>query len=74
MKDLKYTCVGPKETYISASYDTIMDFTDAYENPNLKLSSADYRNIEADFFENPLLHKHFESITALYNYCKTILK
>lgn len=72
MKDLTLSFKDNKETYFSVSFDTIMDFTEAYEEK--RYSNPEYQNIEADFFQNPLLHKTFNSMSDLYNHCQAILK
>ena len=51
-----------------------MDFTNAMESDNTDIPMMDYENVEADFFENPLHHKHFNTIADLYNHCVVIMK
>jgi hypothetical protein len=74
MKDLKIRYKNENGDPISAEYNTIMDFTDAIESDDIDIPMMDYEDVEADFFENPLLHKHFNTIAELYDHCKAILK
>lgn len=74
MKDLKIRYKNDNGDTISAEYNTIMDFTDAIESDDIDLPMQDYMNVEADFFENPLMHKNFNTIAELYEHCKAILK
>lgn len=74
MKDLKISYDNENGQRINMEYDTIMDFVDAIDSDNIDIPMLDYENVEADFFENPLLHKHFETIEDLYNHCKSILQ
>jgi hypothetical protein len=74
MKDLKIRYENENGDKINAEYDTIMDFTDAIESDEIDIPMLDYTNVEADFFENPLLHKSFNTIVELYEHCKAILK
>lgn len=74
MKDLKIRYRNENGDMIHAEYDTIMAFTDSMESDDIDLPMLDYTNVEADFFENPLLHKDFSTIAELYKHCKAILK
>lgn len=74
MKDLKISYDNYNGKRINAEYDTIMDFTDTIESDEADIPMMDYENVEADFFENPLHHKHFDTIEDLYNYCNMIVK
>jgi hypothetical protein len=74
MKDLKIRYENENGDKINAEYDTIMDFTDAIGSDEIDIPMLDYTNVEADFFENPLLHKSFNTIAELYEHCKAILK
>lgn len=74
MKDLRISYDNENGQRISAAYDAIMDFTDAMESDNVDIPMMDYENVEADFFENPLHHKHFNTIADLYNHCVAIMK
>lgn len=74
MKDLKISYDNENGQRINMEYDTIMDFVDSIDSDNIDIPMLDYVNVEADFFENPLLHKHFETIEDLYNHCKSILQ
>lgn len=74
MKDLMIRYENKNGDRAYAEYDTIMDFTDAVESDNIDIPMPDYENIAADFFENPLLHKRFNTIAELYKHCKAILK
>ena len=74
MKDLKISYDNENGQRINMEYDTIMDFVDVIDSDNIDIPMLDYVNVEADFFENPLLHKHFDTIEDLYNHCKSILQ
>ena len=74
MKDLKISYDNENGQRINMEYDTIMDFVNTIDSDNIDIPMLDYENVEADFFENPLLHKHFDIIEDLYNHCKSILQ
>lgn len=74
MKDLRISYDNENGQRINTEYDTIMDFTDTVESDNVDVHMMDYENVEADFFENPLYHKHFDTIADLYNHCVSIMK
>lgn len=74
MKDLKISYDNENGQRINMEYDTIMNFVDDIDSDNIDIPMLDYENVEADFFENPLLHKHFDTIEDLYNHCKSILQ
>lgn len=73
MRDLKISYDNENGQRINMEYDTIMDFVDAIDSDNIDIPMLDYVNVEADFFENSLFHKHFDTIEDLYNHCKSIL-
>lgn len=43
------------------------------EADDIDIPMMDYKNVEADFWENPLHHKHFDTIRDLYRHCKGII-
>lgn len=59
---------------VTKGYDTIMDFIDEMESDNIDIPMMDYENVNAEFFENPLQIKHFDTIGDLYSHCKEIIK
>ena len=74
MKDLRISYDNENGQRINAEYNTIMDFIDVMDSDEIDIPMLDYQNVEADFFENPLLHKHFNTIEDLYNHCVKITK
>lgn len=75
MKDLRISYDNENGQRINAEYNTIMDFIDTINSEdNIDIPMLDYGNVEATFFENPLLHKHFDTIEELYNHCIEITK
>ena len=74
MKDLRISYDNENGQRINAEYNTIMDFIDVMDSDEIDIPMLDYQNVEADFFENPLLHKHFNTIEELYNHCIEITK
>lgn len=74
MKDLRISYDNENGQRINAEYNTIMDFIDVMDSGEIDIPMLDYQNVEADFFENPLLHKHFDTIEELYNHCTEIIK
>lgn len=74
MKDLRISYNNENGQRINAEYDTIIDFTNAMESDNVDIPMMDYENVDADFFENPLNHKHFDTIGDLYKHCLEIMK
>lgn len=74
MSDLRISYDNENNQRITMDFDTIMDFTDLMESNNMDIPMMDYQNVEADFWENPLHHKHFDSIEDLYKYCKEIVR
>lgn len=73
MKDLKLSCDNENGERIVQEYDCIFDFTNAMEADDIDIPMMDYKNVEADFWENPLHHKHFDTIRDLYRHCKGII-
>ena len=73
MKDLQISYTTQNGKCIHKSYDTIMDFTDSMELDSIDEDMLNSHNIHADFFENPLLSKHFDTMRELYNHCIDIL-
>ena len=74
MKDLRISYDNENGQRINAEYNTIMDFIDVMDSDEIDIPMLDYQNVEADFFENPLLHKHFNTIEELYSHCVKITK
>lgn len=74
MKDLIFSYDNENGERINKVYDRIFDFTDAMELNEKDIPMMDCKNVEADFFENPLYHKHFDNLDDLYNHCKAIMK
>ena len=75
MKDLRISYDNENGQRIKAEYDTLMDFIDTIDSEDIiDIPMLDYENVEADFFENPLLYKHFNTIEELYNHCIEITK
>ena len=75
MKDLKISYDNENGQKIHAEYDTIMDFIDTIDSEDdIDIPMLDYGNVEATFFENPLIYKQFDTIEDLYNHCQEIIK
>lgn len=75
MKDLRISYDNENRQRIKVEYNTLMDFINIIDSEdNIDIPMLDYENVEADFFENPLLHKHFNTIEELYNHCVKITK
>lgn len=74
MKDLVIKYDNENGERIKREYDYVFDFTNEIESNNIDIPMMDYENVEADFFENPLLHRDFNTIEELYIHCKNILK
>ena len=73
MKDLIIDYTTQNNTRIHAEYNTIMDFLDVIDYNLIDIRVMNYTNVEADFFENPRLHKSFDTIQSLYHHCLTML-
>ena len=75
MRDLRISYDNENEQRINAEYDTLMDFINAIDSEdNIDIPMLDYQNVNARFFENPLLDKHFNTVEDLYNHCIKITK
>ena len=75
MKDLRISYDNENGQRIKAEYDTLMDFINTIDSEdNIDIPMLDYEKVEADFFENPLLHKYFNTIEELYKHCVEITK
>ena len=72
MKDLKITYTNENDVRIVREYNTIMDFIDEMESDNYDIPMMDYTDVEAVFFENRLLDKHFDTIAHTYKHGKEI--
>ena len=74
MKDLKIKYENENGEIINTEYNTIVDFLDQMDSDETDIPMMDYKNVEADFFENPLLHCKFATIECLYNHCISITR
>lgn len=75
MKDLKISYDNENGQRIYAEYNTIIDFIDTIDSEDdIDIPMLDYGNVEAIFFENPLIYKQFDTIEDLYNHCQEIIK
>lgn len=72
MKDLQVSYTKQDGKRANVEYSTIMDFLDEMEG-NINNPVMEYKDVEADFFENPLHHQHFDSMQDLYNHCQRIV-
>lgn len=73
MVDLKFSYTKQDGTRVTEEFDTIMDFTDSVETGNYSASILNAKDVEAKFFENPLLDQHFEKVEDLYYHCTNIM-
>lgn len=73
MFDLAFSYDNENGNRITMKYVFIFDFIEDMESDRVDIPMMDYQNVEADFFENPLQHKHFNSIADLYKHCNTIM-
>ena len=69
MMDLKISYNNENGQRITAQYETIMDFIDTMDSDEIDIPMFDYEDVDAVFFENELLTKHFETIEELYEHC-----
>ncbi len=74
MKDLRISYDNDYGKRITMDFDTIMDFIEMMESDNIDIPMLDYENVEAVFWENPLQHKHFDTIDDLYKHCIEIVR
>ncbi len=74
MIDLSFTCWTSDKSFVTREFDTIMDFTDAFENNELTPVVLNCTDIDATFFENPHNQKHFNCLKDLYEHCVYIMK
>ena len=58
MKDLRVSYTKYDGERANVEYSTIMDFMDEVEE-NMDNPIMECKDVEADFFENPLRHQHF---------------
>ena len=72
MMDLKISYNNENGQRITAQYETIMDFIDTMDSDEIDISMFDYEDVDAVFFENKLLNKHFSTIEELYDHCVKI--
>ena len=73
MIDLKFSYTHPTGDRVIESYNLVFDFTDAVENGTYPKEFLSYGEVDARFFENPLLDKHFETVEELYKHCVSIM-
>ena len=74
MFDLTFSYRKPNGERDVEKYSTISNFTDAIEFNVYPKTILSCSNVEARFFENPLLDKHFETVEALYKHCVSIMR
>ena len=74
MKDLIIRYDNENGEQIKREYDHIFDFTNEMESDDVDIPMMSYENVEADFFENHLMHMEFDTIEKLYVHCKNILR
>lgn len=74
MTDLKFSYRAPCGLSVEEEYDTIMIFTDDVDTEVYPKKNLSYGPVDARFFENPLLDRHFETIKDLYNHCVNIMR
>ncbi len=74
MFDLKFSYMKPTGANVTEKYSTLVNFTDAVENGAYPKQFLSYGEVDATFFENPLLDKHFETVEALYKHCVSIMR
>ena len=72
MKDLKVSYTKQDGERTNVEYSTIMQFMDEMEE-DVSNPIMECKDVEADFFENPLHHQHFNSVKDLYNHCQRIV-
>ena len=74
MFDLKFSYTHPTGAQFTEHYNLIFHFTDAVENGTYPKQFLSYGEVDASFFENPLLDKHFATVQELYNHCVNIMR
>jgi len=71
MKDLKLRYITSYGAARFIEYNTIMDFTDAFE---AKRVDNEGTMASAIFFENDTRIKNFNTLQELYDFCKEIMR
>ena len=69
MKDLRIIYTNTKSKRVVQEFDTLMDFIIAFEFDDIILKGT---KVFAEFFENSLNQKHFDTMQELYNHCVKI--
>lgn len=73
MVDLKFSYISADGTRITKQFDTIMDFPEGIESGDIPSDMLEGTNVDAEFFENPLLNKQFNKVEDLYFHCIHII-
>lgn len=69
MIDLRIIFTNQRGKRVVEEFNTLMDFIIAFEFNNVILNG---NKVFAEFFENPLRQKHFNTMQDLYNHCVKI--
>ena len=73
MKDLLISYETETGLKLNQGFDAIMDFLDLIESGKDDTLTLKCKNVYAQFFENPLNYKRFDTIGDLYLHCKLIV-
>lgn len=74
MKDLLMSYEAETGLHVNQGFNTIMDFLDLIESGKDDVLTLNCKNVHAQFFENPLNDKYFDTMEELYLHCKSIVK
>ena len=74
MIDLKLTYTKQNGKNVSCKFNTIMDFTDSYEEGTLPSEILSSNGVDAIFFEKESRKLHFDTIKELYDHSIAIMR
>lgn len=72
--DLRIDYTNTSGNRVHTEYKTVMDFIDTMESSEIDIPMLDDTNVHAEFFNNKLNVKDFDTIGDLLEHCKEIVK
>lgn len=72
--DLRIDYTNTSGNIVHTEYETVIDFIDTMESDEIDIPMLDDTDVHAEFFNNKLNVKDFDTISDLLEHCKEIIK